>query len=152
MKLTAQEYNGGLVFTTKEFNSPDNPSLKEFALMQIGGASKIIAQTPNLNLEGIPYVELEEDVEQFTLEQIRRAIDMAQEQVSVRFYPNEYEFKYTENQIIQSLQPKIESVEVEWLHRDEPHLNGTSTITDRPITYQKDGRTYLKVKSINYKK
>jgi hypothetical protein len=130
---------------------------------------KIIAQTPNLNLEGIPFIELEEDIicpypehtqnaidwhngytsaqpKQFTLEQMKEAIEMAR-----KFWKTETAVnQFTYEQIIQQLQPKIESVEVEWLHKDEPHLNGKSTITDRPITYQKDGRTYLKVNKINY--
>ncbi len=133
---------------------------------------KIIAQH-TLNLEGIPYVELEENEarryvasilgehnldnstgkmmiecyksaqpKKYTEEQVRDAIEMAQEQKSVRYSPNEYEFKYTPDQIIQSLQPKIESIEVE---ADD------SIFRDPQIfTYQKDGKTYLRIKKISY--
>jgi len=146
----------------------------------------VIAQH-NLNLEGIPFIELEEDAEEmFTIELNKETKQVYDETLLeatkhgfLKGYKAAQPKKYTEEdvenaflsgywlhlnednndlatrkrkakQFIQSLQPKIKSVEVEWLHKDEPHLNGKSTITDRPITYQKDGKTYLKVNKINY--
>ncbi len=137
--------------------------------------NKIIAQH-NLNLEGIPYVELEEDVEdiiesivdretsaelgspirstykrycllgyksakarQYTEDDLRKAIDMARSQKS-SYAMSTGGFDFEDDEIIQSLQPKIESIEIEM-------YNGN---TDEPLTYLKDGKIYLKVAKINY--
>jgi hypothetical protein len=138
--------------------------------------SKIIAQTPNLNLEGIPYVELEDDVEKLMYDAIQKArgndfktfYELAVKNCSevYKAQPKKYTeddlrkaiaearmsgqglSKLTDNEIIKSLQPKIESVEIETtisLYKG----NGTYG-TEIPITYQRDGRTYLKVTKINY--
>jgi len=136
---------------------------------------KVIAQH-NLNLEGIPYVELEEDVEklcpyekgglldwrnrwiegyqankkEFTREQMDKAIKMAKQIDSVSMA-----FDYSEDEIIQSLQPKIESIEPE-MHEQEVPTGGSGS-TSYPIfekvliTYQRDGKTYIKAK-VNYEK
>jgi hypothetical protein len=85
--------------------------------------NKIIAQH-NLNLEGIPYVELEEDI-----------ISLA-----------ELQWDYIPGM---STQPKIESIEVEEKMGDEGIIAIAFGECDL-VTYQKDGKTYLKVNKINY--
>jgi len=195
-------------------------------------AKKIIAQTPNLNLEGVPcveisktvikdngykckecgskvslggkckkgcsmkpgnliidvvtYVEVEEDVEtiahkycnyydaakvegfiagykaaqpkKYTEDDLRKAIRMMQKKVKAKGKFGEPWERYpTEEEVVQSLQPKIESVEIETktvFDGDDEHDEGGTLPSvvesyEQPITYQKDGRTYLKVNKIN---
>jgi hypothetical protein len=162
----------------------------------IEGCKKIIAQTPNLNLEGIPFIELEEDcslekAKQFAekyfdslhAEYPKGGLVSIKELISVLLVGVECGYKfgtkaqpkqYTEEQvrfaikaakglvvplqnksaddIVRSLQPKIESIEVEteWKGNSTNQgfeMKGLSTDGEWFYkTYQKDGKTYLKVK------
>jgi hypothetical protein len=140
---------------------------------------KIIAQTPNLNIEGIPFIELEEDVDEkiipvfewllnksefneeqkefiqyaltqcykaaqpkkYTEDDLRKAIGLA---TSLIQGVDVIAFTYPTEVIIKLLQPKIVSVEVV-MHLSDKGENGFEY-----VTYQKDGKTYLKVIKINY--
>jgi len=155
------------------------------------GCKKIIAQH-NLNFEGIPYVELEEDVDCYSRKQVYAITysvwyDMSDDPLKSfeKHILNQTPQlkKYTQNdlinafmqgainskhclenkpfinaeQYIQSLQPKIESIEVDTtkpLKNKVVVSGGVLThfafAKDEPVTYQKDGKTYLKVKKINY--
>jgi len=73
---------------------------------------------------------------------LRKAIEMARETVPNRLnHPEDgFESEYDEDEIIQSLnQPKEIEIEMEEIH-------GIDRWNTYPITYQKDGKTFLKVK------
>ena len=142
------------------------------------GGDKVIGQSTNLSIPNIPYVEIEEDVEKLAWEwcddhrevgafkagyRVASAKKYTEEDLENAFnlglaWDGEDTETNTFNSFIQSLQPKIESIEVEmiWVnHRDEEHdeggtLPGTIESYKIPVTYQKDGKTFLKVKKINY--
>jgi hypothetical protein len=143
----------------------------------IEGCLKIIAQTSNLNLKGVPFIELEEDVERLFEEHGISKQDERSKLLFLKGYKAAQPKKYTEddlrkaiaearmsgqglskltdNEIIKSLQPKIESVEVETTQENLGEVfNGRSSHIMwgdiKPITYQKDGRTFLRVTKINY--
>jgi len=163
----------------------------------IEGCLKIIAQTSNLNIEGIPVVEVEEGVEKLSNNHFKdywkkedgtemKGDEISAEQMAgylcevsafIAGYKAAQPKKYTEddlrkaiaearmsgqglskltdNEIIKSLQPKIESVEVETTQENLGEVfNGRSSHIMwgdiKPITYQKDGRTFLRVTKINY--
>jgi hypothetical protein len=111
---------------------------------------KIIAQTSNLNLEegafSMGYKAAQP--KKYTEDDLRKAI--AEARMSGQGLS-----KLTDNEIIKSLQPKIESVEVETTQENLGEVfNGRSSHIMwgdiKPITYQKDGKTYLKINKINY--
>jgi hypothetical protein len=90
----------------------------------------------------------------YTEDDLRKAIRMARFNEDV---DDSTQYSNTDDKIIQSLQPKIESVEVETEEVNAELINGswlasTTMFPARevPITYQKNGRTYLKVNKINY--
>ena len=100
---------------------------------------KIIAQY-NLNLEGIPYVELEEDVEELGKGLLTRAFPadtsgyyQEEKELCLDFFKEGYK----------AAQPKKYTEVV--VHLSDKGENGFEY-----ATYQKDGKTYLKVTKINY--
>jgi len=166
--------------------------------------AKIICQEVGLNLEGIPYVKLEEDVEEladnfvksqkptyrslerdgwvatgfvagykaaqpkrFTEEQVRQAVAKAIDGVVENFDSDGDHYGvrsiYTVDEIIQSLKPKIESIEIETYINKYTHKNCINKCGSYPskclcemeskeelITYQEDGNTFVKLIKINY--
>lgn len=157
----------------------------------------------NLIIDYITYVGAEEDVERLAIEKFPKAYsggsfnpnNIYKREIWIDGYKAAQPKKYTEEQVIsalikwqsgefdhyyeviQSLQPKIESIEVEtelmdvdyaWqLYRDDTQMQfhfhhydsglkhfkkEFEHLYQQPITYQKDGKTYLKVTKINYKK
>ena len=171
MKLKPIPYQSGFVFTkdNKSINEPD---------------VEIIAQH-NLNLEGIPHVDVGEDVQklcdeynyylkscrreqipsktfeegfkcghqankkEFTREQMEKAMK------EVVIHYNQYG-EIADNDvidiIIQSLRPKIESIEPETKEVEFGHVDDYSKphgFNQQYITYQRDGKTYIKAK-VNY--
>lgn len=84
----------------------------------------------------------------YTEGQVKKAIELAREQES-DYLPRtdsvQYSFKNSPESILQSIQPKlvVEMKEVEYGHVDDyskPH-----GFKREPLTYQKDGKTYLKL-------
>lgn len=164
---------------------------------------KIVAQSPNLSIEGIPYVEIEEeDVEQLALKEYPYRLNFTGDRdgneewrrVWVKGYKVASAKKYTEEDLrlhatrfahlcrlkgattnndtvnlfdteyLQSLQPKVVSIEVE---TNESYIDDKLSILSKetseavkamciikPITYTKELRgkmeTFLKVKKVNY--
>jgi hypothetical protein len=66
--------------------------------------------------------------------------------LSEAFKASQEGYNITADEIIQSIKPKIESIELEM----EFILQALPKDREKPVTYQKDGRTFLKVKSIQY--
>ena len=54
------------------------------------------------------------------------------------------------NNYIVSLQPKIKSIEIEMTQGAYDFLDCPVIGEERPMTYEKDGKTFLKVKSVTY--
>lgn len=193
MILHAIDYNGGQIWVHKQVKliSGDtfyNPELKMLdrylhgTLYQWG--DKLIAQSPNLSLPNIPYVEVEEDyflskiqpdfdtkesyqhgfhdaiqvvkdhysAKKYTEEDLEKAIDMARQGVFTKISDGQTdkEWDYTETEIIQCLQPKVVSIEVE-MEVGEVHYGSNVKHPCKLRTYIKDGKTFLKVKSVNYR-
>ncbi len=209
MKLKAIPYQQGTLFVDEQAeisNKHTTDGVKVYSPKAILDSDAVHLKTKiktiiaqhNLNLDGIPYVELEEDNEQkliktamnkwvgnlskiglspeaidkiteeysfyylsgykaaqskkYTEEQVKKAIELAKvmEDIDVQGLTLTVH-KFDSDQIIQSLQPKIESVEVDYklsvLSDDGTYIPNGCKI---PITYQKDGETYLKVTKINY--
>lgn len=155
---------------------------------------KIIAQSPELSIPDIPYVEVEDDAERIhSLALDEALIHNKLNGVSVldlipmfiAGYKTAQAKKYSEEDVliirnklvsmlptgdvstwdmvqavsaytkwfdeyIQSLQPKIVSIELEMKFNHYIIVEGKSSDIYIPVTYQKDGRTFLKVKQINY--
>lgn len=111
-------------------------------------AKKIVAQSTNLSLPNIPYVEIEED----------------------RYFFSTKPTGLTLSQFLSSLQPKVVSIEVEGIGKYEKMERITQVVQHRrryssdleykaalekadkmPLsTYQKDDKTLLKVKYVQY--
>ena len=101
----------------------------------------VVAQSTNLSLPNIPYVEIEENVKELA------------EHMS---------------KIIQSLKPKVVSIEVEMIQKGCCWNNPANCICEHkgenmrnngfngklydpiPVTYTKGGKTFVKVKKVNY--
>lgn len=155
---------------------------------------KIIAQSPNLSLPNIPYIEIEEDVndlayqyytssqyhdigsgyhwsngykaasaKKYTEENLRKALQVLSDSSYIQESSEHYtmdsvRFSKTFDEIIQSLQPKPVSVEIEMRKGcgiiikpcdcSEMDMD-CQYLIDKPITYIKDGKTFLKVKKVN---
>ena len=155
----------------------------------------IIAQSLNLFLPNIPYVEIDEDIEQIALAVNRSRKFPARgglEDEFVEGYKAASAKKYTENDLrkafgagvklgneevqevigrinqftalgedeyIQSLNPKPVSIEVEatiewwdnnlnsWVGAEDDDTHHSRVV---PVTYTKDGKTFLKVLKVNY--
>lgn len=222
MKLDRIDYNGGDIWVDKEAECPKGsnvifPNTSNGVITNYEGCEVKVAQwdyaaNGNSNLlvvaqsitnpsyiDGVPFVEVVEDVEQlvkdyardmygnnntgnyynacvadykagykaaqtkqFTEEDLRNAIDMAREREEDVRGHSEYGYhnKYSDADIINSLKPKVDSIEIE----TEPNLTqewgestGLGTVEVfwkedgvKPKTYQKDGKTFLTVKKVNY--
>ena len=212
MNIEPIPYNGGKIYVDKEPLIGDlayhkfQPHLFHITEANIKIAhdcKKVIAQSPNLSIEGIPYVEVEEDVEsavnnhfknywvkedgaelkggeispemmtsylcevsafiagykaasakgRYTDEDIRKAWNESQKSIRFNAYRDGSEFNSVDD-FIQSLQPKIKSIDIEMEDRSDYEGEELWEIMPNlhPITYQKDGKTFLKVKKINYDK
>ena len=157
------------------------------------GIHKLVAQStnqsPNLSLEGIPYVEIEEDIEnvvkqytdaaklngweqsgfrigykaasakKYTEEDLRKAFQAGRQREQGLHKSRSFSSGRTEDeyiQYIQSVNRKVVSVEIETRMVDDSEWNDEHTVCYREgdkeeiVTYQKDGKTFLKVKSIQY--
>lgn len=168
---------------------------KSFFTETYDGAIKIVAQSPNLSLPNIPYVEIEEDdsLEAYFIEhgykederRIPSFIRVAKNSQWTKGYKAASANKYKEedlrkaiymawdrivdtknvDDIIQSLRPKVVSIEVEMKetgaicktcnnqgvrHCAHPEECGACEPIVEPVTYTKDGKTFLKVKKVNY--
>ena len=85
----------------------------------------------------------EEDMERYALEQQIKTLTMLAnvqpKEVSEQTYRLITQFK----EGLHTLRPQVESIELE--------MNPLVWLVDEPVTYQKDGREYYRVKSITYK-
>lgn len=142
---------------------------------------RVVAQSINLSLPNIPYVEIEEDIEKlaiefannnkskfnnwygahdgflagykavsakkYTEEDLREAFEAGRQCELFNRAPNEDEY-------IKSLQSKVVSIEIEMKKTYREIFDGEQTIHThegwKPVTYQRDGKTFLKVKSVQY--
>lgn len=209
MELTKIDYNGGVIWVDKEAECPIGHELylergglyyaptiiiNYGRYQNSGDGFKVVAQSPNLSIPNIPYVEVEEDVEQ--LAENRFPSDTSERFSSVKF--NELRIGFIEgykaasakkwsdkelkecmsmmwfrgikrdgnfdthyNEIIQSLQPKIKSIEIEvgteyYVNKEWKSVllpsewDDTNPTRQVPVTYQKGGKTFLKVKTVTY--
>lgn len=207
MKLKAVQYQNGYLFVDEKatecrfylhcsiggnhqvYDIENGGILDDFKRGQpIGWCIKIVAQSPELSIEGVPYVELEEEylcklntaltywktfsgekqtgiaygiglaiefykaaqAKKYTEEDLRKALEKAK---VWKYHGNET----TVDEIIQSIRPKIESIEletktVEWSMNINPTLVGTQV----PVSYTMqttEGKVfnYYSVKEIIYK-
>lgn len=88
---------------------------------------------------------------QFTEEDMRKAWEAGvhfNEESSESFGPIESVNKW--DNFINSLKPKVSSIEIEMNDKFIPVDQFNSNFKAKPITYQKDGKTFLKVKQVNY--
>lgn len=203
MTLHRIDYNGGEIWVDKDTRIPNNykgwcwqphwckpvmvePSdgyNLEVAYAQEDqrefGGGIIKAQSPNLSLPNIPYVEIEEDIEQlaiefsqtkdkhpndliegfiagykaasakkYTLDDIHKAVDLARKEPRIMM-----------GDIVESLQPKVVSINVGtttewwdgvlncWVAAEDDDTQHSRVV---PVTYTRDGKTFLKVKKNNY--
>ena len=220
--LHAIDYNGGQIFVDKEkhpttigelsfahqFNIVSTikelvgNSVRDIILEEMphngtldrGQLYKVVAKSPNLSLEGIPYVEIEEDVESIVREYTDKAKLNGWEQSGFRIgYKAASAKKYNaddlrnafkagellgsqnmqevvgritqitamdEDEYINSIHPKVVSIGVDAkpkLVQEWGESTGLGTVETSwkedgivPVTYSKDGKTFLKVKSIQY--
>lgn len=86
-------------------------------------------------------------------EEVKEAIRLARE-CTEGYYNNiqdyrDFEWHHTEDKILQSLQ-KIKSIEIEMEEYKFKVTDVRNNLPNIPITYQKDGKTFLKVKQINF--
>lgn len=191
MKLKAIQHESGYIFVDERadgiagwsYNKPTFNDDGKIGKSENNQSRKIIAQY-NLNLGGIPHVDLEEDVQQLAnnawdenhpterraFMQGHKAQSLSDKKYSERDIVNAIDallnaksigYALTKTDIIQSLsQPKVESIEIETktiFDGDDEHDEGGTLPSavesfEQSITYQKDGKTYLKVKKINYMK
>lgn len=181
MKLKSIPYQHGTLFVDEQAEIKEGTIIatKNAFHPCVGPEFNIVTPIAqhNLNLEGIPYVELEEDVDtkaRHIIEEIGWFWHNTESSArNVARHIAAQPKKYTEGDLkkaffagakcqnsvhaaaevhsfIQSLQPKIESIEVEM---DWSIANYSITQDGwKYISYQKDGKTYLKVKKINYEK
>lgn len=230
MTLHAVHYNGGQIWIDKntlptkiekgifgvngksEFNI-DNP--KHIALLvSFYGKHIIYAQSTNLSLPNILYVEIEEDGKDWSLDSAKdfaltfikgtakkypkgghvttdliKHVLIAGVECGYKYGTKASAKKYTEGgvrraffskpfigfkrivaadgdykkaeenvfqEFIQSLQPKVVSIEVEMEYQNQDgnwslyYPFASSAKDERPVTYIKDGKTFLKVKKVNY--
>lgn len=206
MKLIPIDYQGGQIWVDKEngikagdtYYSTDYNYIKicievdnEFvqnALFYEKGCTvfdyskdcfKVVAQSTNLSLPNIPYVEIEEIKSPYTEFPVPNQYWLeGYKAASAKKYTEEDMKKLyigtvqnvgtsikqcdmpTWEQVLQSLQPKVVSIEIET--KQLFFTNGNSlegiiaseglqdTFIESPVTYNKDGKTFLKVKSIEY--
>lgn len=220
MTLHRIDYKDGDIWVDKETTIQDNDlchlqmdmheEISKRSNLSWDSKYKIVAQSPNLSLPNIPYVEIEEDfkltadqiinnhlnlvgpdkfdvysnrnavreamimyaaqevkaasAKKYTEEGVRKAFQAGHNKGNSSF-PEDF---YTEDEFIQSLRPKIKSIEIEEeQHKVNCHTcqgygvttngkcgmcNGTGKVFAyyKPIAYQKDGKTFLKVKQVNY--
>ena len=199
MKLEPIEYNGGVIWLDKNpqgykkgewcYGEPNNSELLyqfEEDLFPYNLGNKVVAQSSNLSLPNIPYVEVEEDVEQLLINDYKKVVgeelnkyefkiikwlaasakkwsdeDMKNAYLEAcGYHTNDDDSGYKSYEEFEaSLQQKIKSIEIEmnteyyvnkeWksilLPSEWDNNNPTRQV---PITYQKDGKTFLKSKSI----
>lgn len=186
-KTLSKDYEGQYYLDGKIFHTDK--------VMLQSGCVIIVAQSPELSIPGVPYVELEENAEQlagnhFPMEMTGGGISKSDRQLQQNAFIKGYKAaqakSYTEEDVVklmrwtaemtigmrdsnnthsevfeqidkkaQSLQPKIWSIELEtqWVKdfaKGEGFGGAGSIDIEEPVTYQKDGKTFLKVKQINY--
>lgn len=197
MTLTPIKYQEGTIWVDKEANVYGGDTVYDWEQKFISVVFsnytttdfewKVVAQSPNLSIEEVPYVEVEEDVEvdsKFVNSIIKflryyEDKDLAKRCLEAGYrkgYKAASAKKYTEGDllkaidmawdnsddtknrydILQSLQPQIKSIEIEMEIDEsiEPISTGNYPHKDdyyyKPVTYIKEGKTFLKVKKINY--
>jgi hypothetical protein len=203
------QYQKGWLFVDEQgvgytYNKPTYNSDGKVGLPENRESKAIIAQSPELSIPDIPYVELEEDVEQLAKQEFNHNCegdtqciwcieDRKLQNSFIKGYKAAQAKKYSEKHLlgflnyynstallsanstgenhglskqeilekyIQSLKPKIESIELEMRDCEITCNNSDCKIKgcinpihgDIAVTYQKDGRIFLKVKSIQYEK
>ena len=156
------------------------------------GLYKIVAQSPNLSIPNIPYVEVEEDNNQSFIDSVwlntanpnnfsHNSFEFAAKAIiatstkkyseeDLRFHATRFAhlcrlhgavtnndtINLFDKEYIQSLQPKIKSIEIEMEIDEniEPISTGNYPHKDdyyyKPTTYLKDGKPFLKVKKVNH--
>ena len=108
-------------------------------------------------IEAVKYGYSLAQAKQFTEEDMRKAFQAGQElgkndalfNCTDRISRHEYESTPDEDDFINSLKPKVSSIEIEMGEKEFGHVDDYSTphgFKLFPITYQKDGKTFLKVK------
>ena len=209
MKLEPIEYNGGVIWVDKEvvprgiyYNSENGkivPLVEEWRKEFGDKYLHIVAQSPNLSIPNIPYVELEEEnvedkaylvmmnyltdgnpegdfkhstigaddnknwwiagykaasAKKWSDEDIEKAIqfgiDITCKHTTPTHGTNFDKVEDDKNNYIVSLQPKIKSIEIEMTQGAYDFLDCPVIGEERPMTYEKDGKIFLKVKKINY--
>ena len=104
-----------------------------YASIPLENNIKIIAQSPNLSLSDIPYIEINTATDRnYTQEDIMDAWEIGAKE-GMPFT------KAKKESLFNILNPKPVSVEIEM-----GSWNG------KPITYIKDDKTFLKIKKVNY--
>ena len=193
MKLEPIEYNGGVIWV----NTTKFPTMKKgqsywrtiHSIVNVCIDDKqyfeddypIVAQSPNLSIPNIPYVEVEEDVEhlakQFITDEWAKDDEPIKFGIQVGFiegYKAASTKKWsdedirkairqgeinegctacrkTDDEFLQSLQPKIKNIEIEMTQGAYYDFLDCPVIgEERPMTYEKDGKTFLKVKTVTY--
>ena len=153
----------------------DRDEYKAVAL-QTKRCHPIVAQSPSLSIPNIPCVEVEEGVTVITnaiwedtkcndrewyelgykAASAKKWSDEELKSKMKKWVMNPDENLWVISLINSLLQPKIKSIEIEMVTVDNSEWNDEHTVCYResdieePITYQKDGKTFLKVKSVSY--
>ena len=165
MKLTRIDYSGGYVWV---INKRVRPSTKDFTFWAgllfyplsaiYDDSLKVVAQSTNLSIPNVPYVEFEEEKPEYNWakgcyeqvepktyseDDLRRAIEMARERIK---HPD-YDYVYEDaNEIILSLNQPPLDIEIETTRARFPKGDDGWEDIYSPVTYMRDGKTYLKVK------
>lgn len=122
----------------------------EYPIIQIGFNNKLkheyIPLVPRKQREAFIEGYKAAQAKQFTEEDLIKAINRVYNYVDGDGWSREY---ITE-QVFKELRPKVDSIEIEMTEGTDDFLGCPVVGEERPMTYQKDGKIFLKIKSIQH--
>lgn len=156
--ITNPSYIDGVPFV--EVGEDDEQIISKFSFQEIAYNNDLTVRELNAYKNGVVFGYKAAQAKQFTEEDMRKAFQAGQElgkndalfHATDRISRHEYESTPDEDDFINSLKPKVSSIEIEMEVKLPNGLipaimtgNDVSSFLV-PITYQKDGKTFLKVK------